>query len=113
MSEWQKDRMEPLLAALERPLMNRWFFYSSAAPVGRRESAFLYFFRGPFVCFSGQPNLPRQIIYPAKLIRLSESRRRIHIRKLFLFLAGYYTCLSVLFVPFRVFRGHPPFAEGK
>lgn len=32
--------MEPLLAALERPLMNRWFFYFNAAQVGRKEPSF-------------------------------------------------------------------------
>ncbi len=30
--------MEPLLAALERPLMNRWFFYFNAAQVRSKES---------------------------------------------------------------------------
>jgi hypothetical protein len=30
--------MEPLLAAKERPLNNRWFFFFSAALVGSRES---------------------------------------------------------------------------
>ena len=118
--------MEPLLAALERPLMNRWFFYFNAAQVRSKESgvrsrestappseliqsirvylcypwpAFLYFLC-LFVYFVANPFCRRQ---KNPCISVLPACRQ----------AGPWLAFLYFFVPFRVFRGHPYLPKAK